>query len=509
MSAPPFSVRDDDPFVVFRALQEIARNAKGEDVIDLSRGDPGYGFTPSQRGRKFASYILFLDSVLNASAEEKFAGDEDPERTWERIRRATKSTYQSTEAEELLTLLQEFTTCIMVASEKEGKRWDDAAVLRALFLGSAMSGGTYLAPKGEELTRTVVAAWHRRELGLPVKSCDLILTNGASHAIGALFKALGEEGCGYLKEGDTVCIASPVYAPYNRILEERKLNVVTFSIDPLSGHCDIAPLLALNRACSGSGLHCSTAPKVLFLIHPHNPTGFALADTQLHTLTQIARAQNMLVISDEVYLSFFPEKRSFLHVAPERTIAINARSKVERSTGLRFGEIMTLPEGREHIAAMLKLKDAETFERLLLFAKAPGRSGGEFQHTTFVPGPSQLLGMAHIILGLMERTEYLRSLRENQVLFQRALDLPHRGNLYYVIFDLSTLKGCRTANLPMEQRLRSLAEAGVMYLPAYRFFAPSDRSKPGVVTCVRASLVNATAERLQEAARRTKEVLCG
>lgn len=382
-----------------------------------------------------------------------------------------------------------------------------------------MSGGTYLHPQGEELTRVIVAAWHRNELGLPLRGEDLILTNGASHAIGALFKALGEEGCGYLREGDAVAIASPVYAPYNRILEERKLRVVTLSIDPLSGHIDLSNLQTSNpstraprtRASSVRGKKLGagrSAPKALFLINPHNPTGFSLGESALTQLAAIAREQNMLVITDEVYTSFFEEKRSMLQFAPERTIAINARSKVERSTGLRFGEIITLREGRDHIAAMLQLKDASAFERLLLFAKAPGRCGGQFQHTTFVPGPSQLMGIAHTVLGAEERQAYFVRLRENQELFQRELHLPHRGNLYYVIFDLSSLPGCRTKNVPMEQKLRALAEAGVIYLPAYRFFTLEERGKEGALTSVRASLVNAGAERLREAAKRTKQVLC-
>ena len=160
------------------------------------------------------------------------------------------------------------------------------------------------------------------------------------------------------------------------------------------------------------------------------------------------------------------------------------------------------------MASLLGLESAEEFERLLMYSKAPGRSGGQFQHTTFVAGPSQLLGMAHIILGTEERETYVRDVKKNGEVFCKELSLPHRKNLYYIIFDLNGIPGCTTQELPIEEKLLRLAKAGVVYIPVYRFFAEKDRSKPGVLTSVRASVVNTTAERLKEAAERTKAVLC-
>ena len=485
-----FSVRDDEPFVIFQELQEIAKKERENDIIDLSRGDPGYGFTPSVRGREFASFVIFLDSILNASAEQRFEkwnGKEDA--LWKDIAEVTAKHFQDATASHLLSLLWECIEAAKNAAKGEGKTWTDFSVLQSLFERSTMTGGSYLNPRGEEWSRVVVAAWHRAELGIKVTSDDLLLVNGASHAIGSLFKALGTEGCGFLKEGDAVCIASPVYAPYNRILEERGLSVLTLAIDPITGKLSESDLELLRK---------STAHlKALFLIDPHNPTGFSLSEAEITSLAAIARERNLLVITDEVYSSFFPRKKTMLPLCPERTICINGRSKIERSTGLRFGEIIVLPEGQREIAKLLHLKDAEDFWKLLIAAKAPGRAGGQFQHTTFVPGPSQLLGIAHIVLGAEERKTYFQSLEKNREIFTKALGLPHQGNAYYIIFDLDTLPGVKTSSLPIEERLLRLAKAGVIYIPAYRFFANSDRTKPGTLTSVRASFANATAEHLR------------
>lgn len=487
-----FSVRNDDPFIIFQKLQNIARETVGDsNVIDLSRGDPGYGFTPSVRGREFASFILFLDSVLNLDANNRFINQE---KIWERIEDVTGKTYQSETASNLTSMLREFIEFAINAAKEEGVDWTEANILWELFAYSTMSGGSYLNPRGQELSRIIVAAWHRAELAVNTTSSDLILTNGASHAIGAVFKALGKEGCGFLQEGDCVSIASPVYSPYNRIIEERGLRPIPFSIDPITG--DIGNLPDEENI------------KALIVIDPNNPTGFSLSQNSINDLANFAKQKNALVITDEVYSSFFPKKKTMLILAPERTICINARSKVERATGLRFGEIITLPEGRANMANMLGLAGSEEFEQLLLFAKAPGRTGGQFQHTTFVPGPSQLLGIAHIALGGKEREEYMQDLQENRDVFCKELSLTHKGNNYYIIFDIDNLPDCKTKDMPVEERLLSLAKAGVVFIPAYRFFSEENRKNPGILTSMRASVVNTTPDRLREAARRTREVLC-
>ena len=248
--------------------------------------------------------------------------------------------------------------------------------------------------------------------------------------------------------------------------------------------------------------------KALILIDPNNPTGFSLSEESLKSLAEFAIKENLLVITDEVYSSFFPKKKTMLSFAPERTVCLNARSKIERSTGLRFGEIITLSKGREGIAKILGLKDGAAFEDLLLAAKAPGRTGGQFQHTTFIPGPAQLLGIAHLVLGKEEREQYRKDLAENGRIFCKELGLPHEGNLYYVLFDLNALPKCTPKDLSVEEKLIKLAEAGVIYIPAYRFFSEEERGASGLLSMMRASVVNTTPEKLKEAARRTREVLC-
>ncbi len=493
-----FSVASDNPFIIFRHLQKIARDRHGEDqVIDLSRGDPGYGFVPSAHGRMFASYVLELDTAMNESADQRFLKlkESDLGMIEEQVKNVTGEIYHPAAAETRHTLLKKFTDHAIKSASEEGKQWTQFDVLRGLFSFCPMSGGSYLDPKGQELSRVIIAKWHREEYGVKVTSDDLILTNGVSHGIGTVFKTLGEEGCGYLSNGDSVVIGSPVYAPYLSILKERGIDAVTFNIDPVSGEISDLPDIS------------SSNVKALILIDPNNPTGFSLSESDLEKLAGFARKHDLLIITDEVYYSFFPRKKTMLHFAPERTICLNSRSKIERSTGLRFGEIITLPEGRKWMASKFGVDGIDGLEQLLIYSKAPGRAGGQFQHTTFVPGPAQLMGISHLVLGSDERESYKSDLAENGRIFAEELELSHKGNLYYTLFDLNSLSGCATQNMPVKEKLIKLAEEGVIFLPAYQFFAESERSDEHL-SFVRASVVNTTPEKLKIAAERTRSVLC-
>ena len=201
-----------------------------------------------------------------------------------------------------------------------------------------------------------------------------------------------------------------------------------------------------------------------------------------------------------------------MDICPERTIRINARSKIERSTGLRFGDVLVSKEGQEYIMNNI-LRDyvdsGQTWTEAFRCAKGPGGILGEFQHTTFVPGPCQILGAAHIILGKEERGEYRKAVAGNMKIFTETLGLPHEGNMYYIIFDLNDVEGSNKQHVPVEEKLTQIAKRGVVFIPSNRFFSKSDRQAKDRRNTVRASVVNTTPENIRKAAEIVREYLCG
>ena len=392
-----YDINLDNPFLLFRILRDEAIAMNGEEnVVDLSRGDPGYGYSPSVRGREFYSFLLEVDTALNYPGEHFVADNKDDYETlMSKIESHAKRTYSEKKADKLLEDFYFFITRIEKYSKEQGLDWDKRQILFEMFKYAALSGGSYLDPKGETLVRTVVANHYNKRLGADVDYSEILLMQGVSHGIGTIFELLCDDKIGYLKPGDSVLIASPVYAPYNTIVENRGLKTYTIPIDPATGKVvgDLDEIL-------------ENAPdnlKLVCLIDPNNPSGFMSDEGFIKKIAEFSEKRNALIVSDEVYSDFFFEKiSSILNYARKRSIVIGGRSKIERSTGLRFGEYVIPKEAQEYIANNIlggNLGNAPDLMTALVFAKAPGGINGEFQHVTFVTGPSQYLGMSHMIFG--------------------------------------------------------------------------------------------------------------
>ena len=500
-----FSVANDNPFAIFRYLQQIAEeNVDSNNVIDLSRGDPGYGFTPSAKGRKFYAYLLMLDSFLNNDKRRFVDYSEDNffESVLEEIRDFSWKTFDQNEAKIFIQQLEQMVEQILRIAQKEGLKWSGYDVFNALFKFCPASGGSYLNPQGGKIVRLVIANWYRNFIDTPLKSDDLILFNGASHAIGTLFKALGKSGVNYLNEEGVVVICSPAYAPYNASLLNRFIKTFALAINPVNGKINDDYLDHLENL--------DEKVKAIIMVDPNNPTGFSIDNKTLEKIAGIAKKHDCMIISDEVYTSFFPKKKTIVDYAPERTLRIDARSKIERSTGLRFGDLFISVEANEHISKNIlkqNLTPGQDLKSLLVQAKGPGGVDGELQHTTFVSGPAQFLGMAHMIFGGDERKKYFESVSKHTGIFMETLGMGKRDSLYYVIFDMNEIKGCKKGEVPVEEKLTELAKLGVVYLPVYLFFSELERNESASLNMVRASIVNTGYDNVKRAAEITKNYL--
>lgn len=497
----------DNPFRIFRVLRQIADDSVGvENVSDLSRGDPGYGFSPSVDGRKFYNLLLEIDTLLN-NPEEHFVADnrEDFESLWGIIQQHVRTVYSEKTSEKLLEDFYFFLTRIEKYAEEQGLNWTKGDVIFEMYKYSVVSGGSYLDPRGETLTRVVVADHYNKNFNLELDYNDFLFLNGVSHGIGTIFEFLNNEKIGYLKKGDYILLNSPVYAPYNTILENRGLKAYSVTTNPITGEVvgDIDEILA-------------KAPKnlkMICLIDPNNPTGFMNSEIFMKKIAKFAKERNILIVSDEVYTDFFFErKKSIINYAKERSIVIGGRSKIERSTGLRFGEFIITKEAQKYIPEKIlngKIGAAPDFMTALIFAKAPGGIDGEFQHVTFVPGPSQYLGISHLIFGDDDREEYLKRIRVNMESFYEILGLDYNKNLYYTCFDLMDVPGNTKEGVEAEELFVGLAKKGVVLVPANLFFSETDRKHRDYKTYARGSLPNATFGNLQKAAKAIKEYMTG
>ncbi|MBI5414346.1 pyridoxal phosphate-dependent aminotransferase [Candidatus Peregrinibacteria bacterium] len=505
-----FDIEKTPPFLAFRILRNRAIEYCGEsNVLDLSQGEPGYGFAPNVRSREFYAFLLLLDVEFNNNeTEAHFANlpEKDLPRILGRIQKVAHENYIPEKAEKVLRDFGIFVDTLLKVTKEQKMKFEKFDILYDILKYAIPSGGRYPNPWGEPLVRAATANAYRHLLGIDVENDDIMLISGASHGIGTVFKSLGEEGIGFLQKGDLMLITSPVYAPYNKIIEDRGIKVFSLSVDPETGKVAPKSLEELS--------HVSERIKAMVLINPNNPTGFPYGDDLLSAIGKAAEKHNSLIITDEVYLQFFDQAKSILSLPStrKRTIYISSISKTERATGIRFGVFLLLKEAREYISQNILGKDVlrefQDIQWLLYMAKSPGgKTLGAFQHITGIPGPSQILGLCHIILGGEERKKYFADLRKKVKIFYETLGMKHQGNCYYGMFDMKNLESPEKSKLSVEQKYAEIAERGVVLMPGNLFFSEEDRAKKDCTSYFRVSLPNLSFENTKKAAEILRKYL--
>lgn len=181
--------------------------------------------------------------------------------------------------------------------------------------------------------RTAIADHVRRFRGTELDpDTEVLVTAGATEALTASLLAL-------LETGDEVVLFEPMYDCY------------AAGIAMAGGVARPVPLLP---PASGTGpwtfdpadLRRSVTPrtKLLLLNTPHNPTGKVFTREELELLAEVATADDLLVLTDEVYehLVFDGAEHLSLATLPgmrERTLVVSSAGKTFNVTGWKIGWI--------------------------------------------------------------------------------------------------------------------------------------------------------------------------
>lgn len=161
---------------------------------------------------------------------------------------------------------------------------------------------------------------------------EILVTTGASEAVDLAIRALVEPG-------ESVAIAEPTYLSYRPIAELAGGEVI-----PVATHEQDAFRLtptALREAGASEADY-------LVMCYPNNPTGAILPESDLRSVAEFARANDLTIISDEIYAELTYDgghvSIASLPGMRERTVVINGFSKAFAMTGLRLGFALAPPE---------------------------------------------------------------------------------------------------------------------------------------------------------------------
>jgi aspartate/methionine/tyrosine aminotransferase len=187
----------------------------------------------------------------------------------------------------------------------------------------------YGAPAGDPALLDAIVRKLAERNAIPATRDNVQITAGATHAFACATRAV-------LEPHDEVLLL----APYWPLLRGHVLSVGARPVEvPFS-----IPLLEKPGADLRTLLDEYISPKTaaIYLTTPNNPDGKVLSRAQLEVIADVARADDLWVLSDEVYEDFTFGGRPHVSIASlpgmaERTITAFSFSKSYGQAGLRVG----------------------------------------------------------------------------------------------------------------------------------------------------------------------------
>jgi aminotransferase len=190
-------------------------------------------------------------------------------------------------------------------------------------------GHTHYTPNRglPELLRLISESLYKKNGVEYDRDTELIVTMGVSQGLDIALRSL-------IDPGDEIIIIEPCYVSYaaNIMLALGKAVVI-----PTNSNNDFAIDIKLIKEA------ITPRTKAILLNYPSNPTGLTIDKNTLEIVAKIARENNLIVISDELYSSIIYDTEHFSITSipgmKERTIYLNGFSKSHAMTGWRLGYI--------------------------------------------------------------------------------------------------------------------------------------------------------------------------
>ncbi|OZG59559.1 aminotransferase [Bifidobacterium lemurum] len=194
-------------------------------------------------------------------------------------------------------------------------------------LREAAPANHYAPVTGEMAAREAAAGWFTRR-GYPTDYSQILLGPGSKPLLFAAIMALD----------GALIIPQPAWVSY--AAQAELLGVDTIKV-PIGDECGGVPDPRLLSEAIAQANHDGVKIGGILLTLPDNPTGTVASQQDVDAVVEIARVNNLTIISDEIYadLVYSGEAPSPLKTYPEKTLVTSGLSKNMSLGGWRIGYI--------------------------------------------------------------------------------------------------------------------------------------------------------------------------
>ncbi len=186
-----------------------------------------------------------------------------------------------------------------------------------------MGFNKYTITQGIDPLREKLADFINKKKGTKYTKDDCLITSGVSGGIALFLMSI-------LDEDDEIIIFDPYFVMYKHLTN-------LFGGKPVI--IDTYPNFSLSDKKREIESKITEKTKAIVINSPSNPTGKVLSKEDIFTVYEIAKSNNLLVVSDEIYDEFVYDVEFFsiASIYPDGTVLLGGFSKTYAMTGWRVG----------------------------------------------------------------------------------------------------------------------------------------------------------------------------
>ena len=185
----------------------------------------------------------------------------------------------------------------------------------------------YTSPHGLPLLLDGIVARASARTGVATEPDNVLVTAGATGALGAIIGATTDPG-------DEVLLLAPYWPLIAGIVKSfGAVPVAVPYIGLVTGPADVSEVLDRYATDRTAAIYLST---------PNNPTGKVIPSEEIDAIVEWAQARDLWILADEVYEDYVysGEHRYARSSAPERTFSVHSFSKAYGMAGNRCGYVV-------------------------------------------------------------------------------------------------------------------------------------------------------------------------